>query len=239
MERPNEPPNDARAKGREGLSARLCLVAAAAMLVASGLAHSWQDRRMVAAARDAAESPFPLSGLPLRVGTWKARGDDMKMDSRTIQIAGCSDYVTRLYADDATGAVLTVLVAYGPAEKLVHHTPAVCYPAVGFDREAGPVDRALKLKAGDAVASFRSFVFVKPDALAAERVHVYAGFRHAGRWTPDSSGSRKRFRHEPGMFKIQVQRRLGMGERCDVGNPIEEFLSALVPELDRTILAAR
>jgi hypothetical protein len=142
-----------------------------------------------------------------------------------------------MYTDERTGAVVTALVAYGPAEKIVGHTPAVCYPAVGFERQAGPDDRTIEVDGRP--ARLRSFVFVKPDALARERVCVYAGFRHAGRWTPDSSESRKRFRHEPGMFKIQVQRQIGPSERCLPGDPIEQFSAALIGEIERELAAGR
>ena len=218
---------------RAGYRGRLIaayLAVAAVQLIASGVVRAWQDHRLAVAARDATVAPIRLAYLPARLGAWKAIGSDITMDTKTIQIAGCSDYVTRMYADERTGVVVTALVAYGPAEKIVGHTPAVCYPAVGYERESGPEDRTIV--ADGRPARLRTFVFIKPDALAKERVHVYAAFRHAGRWTPDSSGSRKRFRHEPGMFKIQVQRRLGPGERCDPGNPIEQFSAALINEIE-------
>jgi len=224
-------------KPRRGLSPVAYLVVITALLATSGLVRAWQDHQMSVAAKDAEETPVELNQLPNHFGTWKAVGDDMKMDKKTLEIAGCSDYVTRMYRDARTGVIVTALVAYGPAEKIVGHTPAVCYPAVGYERVSGPTDRSIK--AGDASALLRSFVFVKPDTLAAERVNVYAGFRHAGHWTPDSSDSRKRFRHEPGMFKIQVQRWIGPGERCDPGNPTEQFAAALISELERELAARR
>ena len=232
MTRSEGPP---RAAGRRGRLFAAYLVAAACLLATSGAVRAWQDHRLVVAARTATEAPVRLGDLPARVGAWKVVGSDITMDTKTIQIAGCSDYMTRMYVDDRTGVVVTALVAYGPAEKIVGHTPAVCYPAVGFERESGPEDRMIE--ADGRGVRLRSFVFVKPDALARERVHVYAGVRHAGRWTPDSSDSRKRFRHEPGMFRIQVQRRLGSGERPDPGNPIEQFSAALISELERRLAA--
>ena len=237
MARPSLNPTAVPDSGRRGPSIWAWLIVATAMLASSGAVKGWQERRMVAAATRAVHSPFPLARLPLIMGGWKARGDDITLDTKTLQIAGCSDYASRVYTDEKTGVSLTVLVAYGPAEKLVGHTPAVCYPAVGFRREVGPIDRALKV--GDGSARFRSFVFVKPEDGFFERLHVYAGFLHEGRWSPDAEESRKRFRHEPGMFKIQIQRRLGRGERCDPGNPIEQFLTALLPELDRSLAASR
>lgn len=211
------------------------LAAVVILLVTSGGVRAWQDHRMVVAARKATETPIGLAHLPSSFGGWKAIGPDMTMDTKTVQIAGCSDYVTRMYSDERTGVIVTALIAYGPAEKIVGHTPAVCFPAVGYQRESGPDDRAIK--AGDTTALLRSFVFVKSDALARERVNVYAGFRHAGHWTPDSSDSRKRFRHEPGMFKVQIQRHIGATERCPSGNPTEQFAAALISELERELAA--
>jgi Protein of unknown function (DUF3485) len=233
MARPEVPPRSAR----RGRAVATYLAAVAAMLAASWAVRAWQDHKLTVAAQDASEAPIQLTRLPARIGTWKAMGADQKMDSKTIQIAGCSDYMSRMYADERTGVVVTALVAYGPAEKIVGHTPAVCFPAVGFEREAGPVDRAIG--ADGRSAELRSWVFIKPDPLAKERVNVYAAFRHAGHWTPDSSGSRKRFRHEPGMFKIQVERRIGSKERCDPGNPIEQFSSALIAEMERELAEGR
>ncbi len=233
MIRSEAPP---RAPGRRRRPFAAYLGAAVFLLATSGVVRAWQDHDLVVAARAATQAPVRLGGLPARVGAWREIGSDIRMDTKTIEIVGCSDYITRMYIDDRTGVVVTVLVAYGPAEKIVGHTPAVCYPAAGYERESGPEDRTIY--ADGRSARLRSFVFVKPDALATERVHVYAGFRHAGRWTPDSSDSRKRFRHEPGMFKIQVQRRLVARERSDPGNPIEQFSAALISELERELAAS-
>ena len=229
-----ERPTVNSSKSGRGLASRVCFIAVVILLATSGAVRALQERRLVAAARGATVAPFSLATLPNKLGSWKAMGEDMVIDTKTLQIAGCSDYVTRNYVDEQTGVIVTVLIAYGPAEKIVGHTPAVCYPAVGYEREQEPIERVLKI--GDSTARVRSFVFVKPEEGSGERLHVSVAFRHSGRWTPDASESRKRFRHEPGMFKIQVQRRLGKGERCDPENPTDQFVVALLPELNKSIL---
>lgn len=223
---------------RRGVAPALCLAAVAALLGSSGAVRLWQDRRLAAAAVLADEAPIRLADLPARIGGWESVGPDMTLDTKTVEIAGCSDYVTRAYVDRRTGAAVTAMVAYGPATKIVYHSPAVCYPAVGFTREKGPDDRVIRPE-GSAPAVLRSFVFNRSDALSRERYGVYAGFRHAGKWTPDSADSRKRFRHEPGMFKVQIQRRLGAAEPCVAGDPIETFAAELIAELDRQLAARR
>jgi hypothetical protein len=37
------------------------------------------------------------------------------------------------------------------------------------------------------------------------------------------------------MFKIQVQRRLGKGELCEPGNPTDQFVSVLLPEIEKSL----
>ena len=227
------PPVTALVTTRRARSPWIYLIVATVLMAASGIVRIVQDRRLEAATSQATVAPFPLIRLPHEFGTWKAQGEDQTFDPQTLQIVGCSDYVIRTYVDERTGVSLTALIAYGPAEKLVGHTPAVCYPAVGYRCEAGPTDHSIK--AGDETARLRSFIFAK----SAERVDVYVGFRHDGRWSPDASASRKMFRHHPGMFKIQVQRQLGAAETADLNDPIEEFIPRLLVELDKSMIAAK
>ncbi|CAN5783716.1 hypothetical protein BH23PLA1_BH23PLA1_00480 [soil metagenome] len=209
------------------------LIAAGLLAIAGGV-RTWQDHRFEAAVLDAQAPPYPMSDLPGTVGPWRMLGDEGQLDDRTIQIAGCSDYITRTYVDERTGVSLTVLVAYGPAERVFPHSPLVCFPAVGFapdgERRSHPIptDRDPAL--------FRSSVYARRDAGNAERVEVYYSFRHAGRWSPDAAETQNRFRHDPAMFKVQVQRLVAPGEeRGGSDNPIEGFLAELVPEIERRL----
>ena len=43
----------------------------------------------------------------------------------------------------------------------------------------------------------------------------------------------KQFERVPGMYKVQLARRLTEQERRDVGNPCESLLEVLVPEIER------
>jgi hypothetical protein len=218
---------------RRASSPWLYLVVAMILMAASGAVRIAQDRRLEAATAQANHAPFPLVQLPHQFGDWKARGEDQTFDPKTLQIVGCSDYVVRTYVDERTGVALTALIAYGPAERIVGHTPAVCYPAVGYRLEAGPTDHSVKADGKTAVV--RSYIFDKAD----DRVDVYVGFQHDGRWSPDAAATRKMFRHKPGMVKIQVQRQLGRGERADQDDPIQEFLPLLIAELEKSMAATK
>ena len=99
-------------------------------------------------------------------------------------------------------------------------------------------NRPVPLGTGKARARFRSSVFLKPGSLADDRQEVLYSFRHVGLWTPDASATFKRFRLEPGMYKVQVERRLAPQERHDLATPSVEFLAALLPELESRIASA-
>lgn len=212
-------------------------LALVALLAGSTAVRAWQDRRLEAAASLASVAPFPLKNLPTKLGYFEATATDAKLDEKTQQVAGCSDYVLRNYVDRRTGVSLSVFVSFGPAENVVGHSPLVCFPAVGY-RQAGELeDDSLELNGRP--AQYRSAVYTRNSGERSERVQVTYAFRHAGAWSPDASATRKQFRHNPAMFKIQIQRQVLEGERSDRGEgPSEQFLALLLPAIEEQIALA-
>lgn len=220
-------------RGRHGW---MWLAMAAALLGTSGLVRAWQDNQLEERALSAETAPFPMADLPRDLGRWKAQGEDQVLDPETMEIAGASDYVARSYVDAQTGVVLSLLVVFGPAERVIGHIPEVCFPAVGYSPASTPASLTIKLDSGE--ARFRSMVFAKGRGLTGDRQEVYYSFRHAGHWAPTTTETRKLYRLEPATFKVQVQRRVGEAESRGQNNPIESLLSVLVPELERRIIAS-
>jgi hypothetical protein len=208
------------------------------LLAASGGVRLWQDSRLAAAASDSAVCPIRLASLPDRLGPWETQGEEGKLDPQTQQIAGCTDYLIRTYADRRTGVALSVLISYGPAERVFPHSPLVCFPAVGFAQEGDAATHPIETgsEAGGP-AVFRSLVYTRGGVGTFEREEVFYSYRHQGRWSPDAAATRKQFRNNPGMFKVQVQRVVTQGERRDQGSPTAEFLALLVPEIERSLAA--
>ena len=203
------------------------------LLALSGAFRFWQDRRIMAATAAVSSASFALGELPEVIGQWESHGGNYELDAETVRIAGCTSYVARTYADPRTGVSLTILIAYGPAERLFTHTPLVCFPSTGYVMEGATSSRAVSTGRGK--ARFRSSVFVKSGPLSEDRQEVLFSFRHAGLWSPDASETRKRFRHEPGMYKVQVERRIAPQERQDLASPSVEFLNALLPVIEARI----
>ncbi len=129
-----EPVSD-RGRGRGG---RIWLVLAGVLLGGSGLVRAWQDDQLEAATHAVETMPFPLAKLPRDLGQWQTRGEDQKLDPETLTIAGASSYVARTYTDKQTGVVLSMIVVYGSAERVIGHIPEVCFPAVGYSPATPP-----------------------------------------------------------------------------------------------------
>ena len=207
------------------------------LLGTSGAVRAVQDRSHAEERNYVEVTPFPLKTLPSTLGVWRViPGGEQTLDDQTMQITGGTDYVLRTYVDDLTGVSLTVLVLFGPAEPVLPHTPQICFPASGYAAHGDTSDRQVKTEDG-LKAQFRSAVYAKSGGRAMLREIAYHSFRLDGIWSPSIGEGRKFPRRNPGIFKVQVQRRVAEGERSDRNDPIEQFLTVLIPEIERKIAA--
>lgn len=218
------------------------MVLACAIVAASGLIRVNQESAFADAAQSAEIAPFRMADLPPQLGEhWEQVGEDQILEEETLQIAGCADYVIRNYVDNRTGVSLTVLVAFGPADRVFPHSPVVCFPANGFQPRGGPWRREVKVGESPSEEGrkfvFNAQVYGKPGGGVEELREVYYTFWHDGTWSPNQS--QNLFRHRPAMFKIQVERPVVPGEARGEGSPIEGFLQDLVPEVERRYAASQ
>ena len=104
---------------------------------------------------------------------------------------------------------------------------------------ASLVDAFAKFEAEGTPAQFRSVAFVKLGGLKPDRQETCFAFRHAGAWVPEAASRWKQFRHDPVMFKIQIQRPIVEMERRGVKNPTQTFLNVFLPEFERQLAASQ
>jgi hypothetical protein len=201
------------------------LLVSCALLGGSVVVRDWQDHRFKSRL-ETVITPFQLKSLPYTVGNWHAKeGEDATLDPEIVKMIGATDNIVREYVNELTGVRLSVMVTFGRAESMVH-LPEVCMPSSGFTTaEAASFH---EIDTGRGKATFRSEVFAKGPV----REEIYYSFRHNARWSPSAVESWKLFRVSPSMFKIQVQRHVVEHERRDVNNPSEEFLAALLPQIE-------
>ncbi|MCU1376830.1 MAG: hypothetical protein JWO68_4116 [Actinomycetia bacterium] len=216
---------------------------AVALLAASAAGRAWQARRVDQLLRDGRVAPFALVDLPMTLGSWTGR--DEAMDPIIARATGSTERIQRVYQNAVTGQKVTVLVLFGPSTEMFIHAPEICYPAAGFSPVLGPLARTVtggKAKSPESPKAswpFHEVVYSKGEGGQANQEEVYYTWRYSGVWTPGLM-VQKQFERIPGMFKVQVARRVRDREidLLDVGNPCEAFLKLLMPEIDRRIVAS-
>jgi hypothetical protein len=204
---------------------RVALVVA--MLVASGGVRAWQAHRVDAALDRGKESPFPLEQVPMNLGTWT--GTATEMDPRIVEATGSTDHVTRRYVDGRTGVMLDVIILYGPTSDVFIHSPELCYPKAGFASAGETLTRQVPGPNGP--IPFRSLAYSKGEGAHVDRQEVFYSWRYNGRWSTSVSSPKESARI-PGMYKVQIARRISARESRAVSNPCEAFLELLVPDLE-------
>lgn len=226
--RPAAPQAVAPAPSRPRLAAtvgRASLVVA--LLVASGGVRAWQARRVDEALDRGKESPFPLEQIPMTLGTWV--GTPTEMDPQIVKGTGSTDHITRRYVDGRTGVILDVIVLYGPTSDVFIHSPEVCYPRASFASAGESMARSVACPGG--AVPFRSLAYTKGEGAQTDRQEIYYSWRYNGRWSTSVSSPKESARI-PGMYKVQIARRISPRESRALSNPCESFLEQLLPDLE-------
>ena len=231
---PTEKPVPSKLAMASGLSVMIWAGAASMLLVGSGVVRAVQSSQYTADKNSLVECPFPLSKIPQTIEGWHVlKGSDQVLDPLTTRITGSTDHIIRTYYDDGTGVMLSVLVLFGPAEPVIPHTPQICYPSSGFQTVGETIDVDVKISDSED-AKFRSSVFAKAGGRSVIRQTVYHSFLLDGVWSP-TIPNRRFARKNPGIFKVQIQRRVVDGEKRDADEPIEDFVKKLIPTLEQMI----
>ena len=203
-----------------------------ALIAGSGGVRLFQMRRVDAKLASGRESPFPLSTIPMTLGSWV--GKTTAMDPKIVEATGSTDQVTRQYIDQRTGVALDVIVLYGPTSDIFIHSPELCYPKAGYAVAGDMFEKSIKAKG--ATAPFRSLAYSKGETGQVELQEVFYAWRYNGRWSTAVS-SPKESERIPGMYKVQIARRLLPNESRTTDNPCEAFLEVLIPNLESRITA--
>jgi hypothetical protein len=205
----------------------------------SGGVRYWRDWQFQNLSKESERPPFPLKEFPKALGDWhEVEGLETTLDPEIARIAGSSDHVIRTYTNEKSGESVVIMLLYGLAQLLCVHTPSVCYPAAGFKNVPPSQVVDIPIPESTAKAWFREEHFVKYTAGVGIHEQVYHSFRNAGEWRIDMQTRWKSFRHNPGMFKVQVQRRAGADGKTDDAR-VEEFLGKIVHEIDRRLAAGK
>lgn len=90
--------------------------------------------RLVMADREPSATPLPqpLAAIPFQLAEWSG-GDGPPFDAETLKVLGADEYLNRIYAHPAHGAVGLYIGYYGAQrEGTAIHSPQNCLPGSGW-----------------------------------------------------------------------------------------------------------
>jgi EpsI family protein len=118
------------AKGRSvSLSRRVTL--AAVVLVTGALAQAATERSVATPRPPLAR---PLATVPMKLGPWA--GHDTPVDPRVLEESQADDHLSRVYEDTRRpGRSVTLWINYSRTGLNLRHSPEVCLPAGGWEKQ--------------------------------------------------------------------------------------------------------
>jgi hypothetical protein len=207
---------------------------AAAILVtiASGAAHGlWTHRWAVTQDVEAVAARLPQ--LPLTLGDWQ--GHDMEFDTR--QLGPVAGYLYRRYVNQRTGVTVTMSLAFGQSGPVSIHTPDVCYVASGF--EAASINRfAPALEPSQPRAEFQTAQFIRTRTAEQKYLRVFWSWNAGGVWRVSDYPRLAFAPRYPVLYKLHLVREMATPDEPLDDDPCVEFMQRLLPELQRSVLAA-
>ncbi len=203
------------------------LIAAASLLIASGVVHGvWTDRWSEQSDLKAAAAR--LEELPLTIGSWHGSAVEMENDPNS-SVAG---QIARRYVDATTGNTVTILLACGRAGAVCTHTPEVCYAGSGFEVEK---PRRYQATASNPKAEFWTARFVKEREAGKTHLRVFWAWHGAQGWQV-ADNPRWTFAGEKVLYKLYLIREMAQPDEPMETDACVEFMQELLPALKSKVL---
>jgi len=203
------------------------IIAALVLIIGTGFVHgAWINRWRPAPALAALAGR--LDALPREIGEWTSVA--RVLSTREQAGAGAVGYISRVYSNPGKSLSISVLLLTGLPGNIAAHTPDACYPGAGY--ALGAMD-PYPFKYGDPLrsAEFRTSVASRggpnPSAL-----RLFWAWHSTKGWTAPED-ARWTLAGEPMLSKLYVVRDTAGAVFDPRDDPAREFLSLLLPELDR------
>jgi hypothetical protein len=200
------------------------------LLVAYGVAEGvWTNRWFLPVELE--QAPQRLARLPLELGPWQ--GEDDTLEPRIVRQADLHAHILRRYSHRQTGETLSVLAVCGRPGPVAAHGPEVCMGGSGFVPSAPRTRYAVATEGlpGPALWAER---YHKAGAALPEHVRIYYGWNPGSGWQA-ADRPRLTFASARALYKLYVTRPMVRPDEPAEQDPVPEFLSLLIPELDRCL----
>jgi hypothetical protein len=211
----------------------LPLVAAAVILIATGLAHGVRTDRWRLAG-ELQQAAARLDNIPLSVEDWEGEPDPVNPEEvRIAQVAAVS---RRQYVHQVTRERAALLLVCGRPGAVGAHTPDICFAGAGFRMQGEAARQVIKTDEGQA-AEFWTATFTRPG-LMAESVRVWWAWGASGEWTASDS-PRLAFARYPAIYKLYVVSKSPAPGQNFADDPGRKFIVTMLPKISKALSSGR
>lgn len=175
-----------------------------------------------------------INRLPTRIGHWRMAKSE-PLDDDAIRMLRCTTHENRVYVDDQTGEVVSVILMAGIPGPLIAHTPEICYSSLDFEIIESAHPETIR-GAGDRGDVLNEVTFRSRD-VAVEKQRVFYGWRKVqGPWLAPSN-PRLSLGGEPMLYKLQLAAKVPMELPQDqsASDTARRFLVDLLPALETSL----
>ena len=205
------------------------IVAATGLIIGAGLVHgAWTNRWGTPPAL--AELAGRLKTLPTNLGEWSAV--DRQLGDAELTMTGAVGYISRIYSNPNKGLAVSILLLTGLPGNIATHTPDACYPGAGYSLGEAEL-YSLTYGPADQSAQFRTAVAAKGGANPSV-LRIFWSWRGTKGWSAPEE-ARWTLAGEPMLTKLYVVRETGSARVDPKNDPCNEFMTLLLPEIDRLI----
>jgi hypothetical protein len=202
-------------------------VVAAAILVATGVAHGLRTERWVPAT-EITEGARRLENVPLQSGEWA--GKPVEIDARQLRIAQVAGHFACRYTHKPTGRDVTVLIVSGRPGAIGAHSPDVCYTGAGF--RLSPDQTTAPLKGLSRPAQF-SHAFASKGEPQPSHLSIWWAWSADGASWEVPTSPRARFWRSPNLYKIYFIRQVGSSTTPD--DLTRSLMEELIPRFAQAL----
>jgi hypothetical protein len=209
----------------------LRIATAVVLITGAGLVHGrWTNRWGTSSALAALAAR--IDQMPMVIGNWHGTAFELPAEDRAM--AGVEAWFSRVYSNPSRGASVSVLLLGGLPGKIATHAPDACYPSEGYTLDF-PASFSCHYGSDTRQSNFKT-ALARREGTQPSVLRMFWGWNASQGWSAPEE-PRWMFAHQPWLCKLYVIRETA-GEVVDPqGDPCNDFMKVLLPELDRLVFS--
>lgn len=168
--------------------------------------------------------------IPKAFGDWRLEKPH-ELEKDVVDMLQCEGSLYATYVNQTTGDAVVAFVILGPPGPTAVHTPEVCYSV----RDTKILEDRTKVEFPETGDEFWALT-LQSKGINREFIRVYYAWAFENNWTAPEWNPRWDYGGKPWLFKMQLATHAPPDTEFAKHDPCKEFLKALLPELDPTLL---